>query len=125
MADQQNHSSDHDRAAATSLTAADRARLVAVLGRLGSEHVGERAAAGLLASRMLHDKGLGWDEVLAPSAPAVEDTWRQQAIEAARYPGLLTPWEREFVRRLVAFPKISPKQAVTLARIVAKVRGRS
>ena len=37
------------------LTSAERTRLVAILGRLGSEFQGERAAAGLLASRMLRE----------------------------------------------------------------------
>jgi hypothetical protein len=44
----------------------DPARLAKVLARLGSDHDGERAAAGLLASRMVREAGLTWDQLLAP-----------------------------------------------------------
>ena len=40
------------------LAPAEVRRLVGILGRLGSDHNGERAVAGLLASRMLRAAGL-------------------------------------------------------------------
>jgi hypothetical protein len=106
------------------LSPSERSRLISVLGMLASEHAGERAAAALLASRLLRDKGLAWGDVVA-AAPAETpdgDAWRRQAMEAARFPGLLTEWERGFLRRLVAFPRISSKQAAALQKIVIKVR---
>ena len=39
-------------------------RLVKVLGMLGSDHAGERAAAALQASRILKEAGLTWHDVL-------------------------------------------------------------
>jgi hypothetical protein len=106
------------------LAPADRSRLVAMLGMLGSAHAGERDAAGLAATRLLRDRGLTWADIVlpgAPSAPSAGD-WRQQAAEAARYPGLLTAWERTFLAKIGHFPRLSEKQQATLAAIVAKVR---
>lgn len=41
-------------------------RLVKFCGLLGSEHAGERAAAGLKASKLLVEHGLTWGDVIAP-----------------------------------------------------------
>jgi hypothetical protein len=89
----------------------------------GSPHDGERAAAALLASRWMRERGLAWIDVLVPAAadaPHVDD-WRRQAAEAAQYPGLLSAWERDFLGKLRAFPKISEKQRGVLERILRKV----
>jgi hypothetical protein len=52
------------------MTSELRNRLVKVLGMLGSPHDGERAAAGLLATKLLTRAGLMWDTVLAvPAGP--------------------------------------------------------
>jgi hypothetical protein len=39
-------------------------RLIGILGRLGSDADGERAAAGLLATQLLQRHGLSWGELL-------------------------------------------------------------
>jgi hypothetical protein len=56
------------------LSAQDRARLAAILGRLGSDHAGERDAAALAASRFLRQRKLAWGDVLGPPAlpPPIE-----------------------------------------------------
>lgn len=41
-------------------------RLVKFCGLLGSDHAGERAAAGLKASKLLIEHGLTWGDVIAP-----------------------------------------------------------
>jgi hypothetical protein len=41
------------------------ARLVKVLGMLGSPHVGERAAAGLKADQLVKQLGLRWPDIIA------------------------------------------------------------
>jgi hypothetical protein len=46
------------------LSPAVREKLVKICARLGSDHDGERAAAGLLASRMLASEGLAWEDVI-------------------------------------------------------------
>jgi hypothetical protein len=48
-----------------SLTAADRAKLGAILGRLGSDHAGERDAAALAANRFILARDMTWPDVLA------------------------------------------------------------
>ena len=52
------------------LTAAERQRLAAILGMLGSDHAGERAAAGLQAEAFRRTHKLTWAELLA--LPPVE-----------------------------------------------------
>jgi hypothetical protein len=47
------------------MTDAERQRLAAILGMLGSEHAGERAAAGLQAEAFRKKHGLAWDQLLA------------------------------------------------------------
>ena len=47
------------------MTNADRQRLAAILGMLGSEHAGERAAAGLQAEAFRRRHGLTWDQVVS------------------------------------------------------------
>lgn len=46
------------------ITDAERARLAAILGMLGSAHDGERLAAARQAEAMRRKLGLSWDEVL-------------------------------------------------------------
>ena len=50
----------------TSLSPEDRTKLIRILGMLGSEFDGERAAAGALASRILKDADLIWADVVSP-----------------------------------------------------------
>jgi len=42
----------------------DKARLIKLLGMLGSDHDGERASAALLATRMLKEAGLVWADLV-------------------------------------------------------------
>jgi hypothetical protein len=44
-------------------------KLVKVLGMLGSDHMGERATAADMASRMLKEAGLTWYDVLDIDEP--------------------------------------------------------
>jgi hypothetical protein len=53
------------------MTDAERQRLAAILGMLGSEHQGERDAAALQAEAFRRKHGLTWAELLAmPEMPA-------------------------------------------------------
>ncbi|HEY2615981.1 MAG TPA: hypothetical protein VGI78_01455 [Acetobacteraceae bacterium] len=52
------------------ITTSERARLAAILGMLGSEHAGERAAAGLQAEAFRRKHGLTWEELLGEAAAA-------------------------------------------------------
>jgi hypothetical protein len=46
----------------------DRQRLIAILGMLGSEHAGERAAAALQADRLRKQLGVTWEQLLSDNA---------------------------------------------------------
>jgi hypothetical protein len=58
------------------ITTSERARLAAILGMLGSDHAGERAAAGLHAEAFRKKHRLTWAELLAlqpePEPPRYE-----------------------------------------------------
>jgi hypothetical protein len=48
----------------SAISTKDRERLVKVLALLSSDQIGERAAAGFAAARLVKDRGLTWDDVL-------------------------------------------------------------
>lgn len=52
------------------MQACDTAKLARVLGLLGSEFAGERAAAALAAHRLMKRLGLTWQDLLAPRRDA-------------------------------------------------------
>jgi hypothetical protein len=66
----------------------DRMRLVKILGMLGSEHNGERAAAALHASAILAEHGLTWDDVLAGpmTGERLAAEWARAMAEAQTQP---------------------------------------
>jgi hypothetical protein len=107
------------------LTGADRARLAAILGRLGSEHDGERAAAGLLATRFMRDHGLTWPDLLAAPAPSTPPPpvtdWRRRAAWCAERAELLSGWEASFLANMAerATPP-TEKQGRVLDRLVQR-----
>ena len=65
------------------MQAGDAARLTRVLGMLGSEHAGERAAAALAADRLIKRLGLSWQEILTPPHDASRDTVRKVTAPSA------------------------------------------
>ncbi len=109
-------------------------RLVGVLGLLSSDQAGERAAAALLASRLVKSNGLTWAELIikagvAQSAlPAGTDTrgrsdLRSNLALCRRHLGRLNDWEAEFVSSLAAQRKPpSPAQSRKLAQIADALR---
>jgi hypothetical protein len=108
----------------TALPAAGRTRLAKLLGMLGSDHAGERDAAGLAAHRLITRAGVTWGELLARPEPKREpqfSTWRATCAELMQRQGDLRPWERKFVADLPAFPRISTKQRYVLGEIADRV----
>jgi hypothetical protein len=53
------------------MTPRDRKKLIRILGLLGSDHPGERAAAALKAHQLVVAAETGWADLLAPPAPRV------------------------------------------------------
>jgi NAD-specific glutamate dehydrogenase len=99
------------------------ARLVKVLGMLGSPHVGERAAAGLKAHELIRQLGLRWDDVITlKSAVAGEndDNWKKMARHCARAD--LSIKERNFITNVLRWRSaLSPKQRQWLEDIYERV----
>jgi hypothetical protein len=114
------------------LTPAELERLRNICARLESDFEGERAAAGLLASRLHRDRGLVCADVVQ-SAPTEHSTpqpsappWRSTVRKFLDKPGSLRAWEKEeFLPSLLRlFQKLSPKQRAVLNQIADRVLGR-
>ena len=111
-------------------------RLVDILGWLGSDHDGERAAAVLLASRMLRAAGLGWGNVIAPGggrAGAAEtfgghaagSTGQADLALCLRWLGEMPVWEIGFVTDLRTRRRLmTPGQAAKLRQVADALRAR-
>ena len=102
----------------------DRDRLAGILGRLASPFDGERAAAGLLATRFLAARGVQWADLLRPRLPAPdrrEDWWALANSLLTDHADRLTDWEAGFLENLVRrFDRLSAKQRAVLDRLARK-----
>ena len=88
----------------SALVPADTARLIKLLGMLGSIHAGERAAAGLKAHNLVAERRLTWADVIAPARLAAP---RPSSVGTREHQGralrLLdcgfgwSDWERDFL----------------------------
>ena len=115
--------------AAPCLAPGMRTRLLGILGRLGSEFDGERAAAGLLASRLLRNEGLSWDQVIGAlqlrppviTPPVSRNPFITVRDLLARLDEL-TAWEREFLASITHRRALTAKQIAVLDRIKAKLQ---
>jgi hypothetical protein len=113
-------------------------RLAAVCARLASDFEGERAVAGLLATRMLNDLGMDWNGLIerafSPRASAPRParftyapTDEETALDVYREllaQDWLNDWERKFVGDLLAKEAValSAKQQNCLRKILNKYR---
>ncbi len=109
------------------LAPSERDRLIKLLNLLASNHAGERDAAGLAAARLLRQRDLSWDEVVAsPEAPRSRLTqfpagWRETVRLCFRRPSALTQWEQDFCGNLLTRTSVSEKQQAVLDRIFARL----
>ena len=108
------------------LASRERSKLAKLLGMLGSDHAGERDAAGLAAHRLLEQHGATWGQVLAvPVAhkEPLQSTWRTVCAELVERSADLRPWEARFVADLPEFRRLSTKQRYVLDEIAERVLG--
>jgi hypothetical protein len=98
------------------LNSTERVRLIKILGKLGSEFPNERAAAGLLATRLLKERGLSWDAVVAPLA------WKTIVRQCLQHKHLLSPEEARYCANLELLDSLSPIQVKTLGWIAKTLR---
>ena len=97
----------------SALAPADTVRLVKLLGLLGSDHAGERAAAGLKANNLVKDRNTTWADVIVPKlAPPRADPRPQPRaapgrVHQSRALVLLecgfvwNDWERQFLLSII------------------------
>lgn len=120
------------------LSSAERNRLVGILGKLGSDFAGERASAGLLATRLLHDRGLCWDDLIPPPgtgragppprpepppAAGPGTAWRDDLALCKRHLAELEPWPADFIISISGWRRaLSVAQMTTLSQIAGKLR---
>jgi hypothetical protein len=110
----------------------DRERLAKLLGMLGSDHLGEVAAAARQAERLRRKAGLTWPEILTSASPPallqVTVPNRPRSVEEAinlciDHRVLLSDWERRFVASISQRPvrRLSKKQLDVLDRLVRAI----
>ena len=106
------------------------ARLGKVLGMLGSDFDGERAAAAAAATRILRENGMAWSDLLVPT-PALPLRPAGAApphVATARwalgFSSILTAREVAFLTDISKVCRITPRQSAWLADIAAKLRAR-
>jgi len=103
-------------------------RLVKILGMLGSQHDGERAAAARKADEIVRTElGMTWTDVLG-AAGGERRKWKEprdtpEAVAMAlAFSECLTEWEHEFLKDVFGKRRFSPKQKDVICRIVDKTR---
>lgn len=122
----------------------DLKRFIQVCGMMGSDGLGERAAAAEAATKMLRSAGLTWEELLRHVAQRVDEEstadakgqttknggWRACDIvrECAKHMDDLTEWQRNFVMGSVPWAerfgpsmRLSPKQWAQFHKIIASL----
>jgi len=107
-------------------------RLVKILGLLGSEHGGERAAAALKADAFVRNLGLRWSDVIsvpvAASLPQGRNVWTRLARYCIERSAHLNARERLFVETILKWqgkPEARPpseKQQDWLRAIFTRLR---
>jgi hypothetical protein len=112
------------RRAVLDLRAAD--RIVKLLGMLGSDHDGERAAAGAAAHRFVRQLGLTWGDIIAapspPIAPENGDDWRRLVRARLLRAHLLSNREHEFLKSMLRWRgEPSEKQVAWVLAIFQRV----
>ncbi len=107
-------------------------RLVKLLGMLGSDHDGERAAAAMKADSFVKGLGLTWRDVVMSTETDVDDLdqqqeagedstdddwWRDAARFYLQWPEDFNDWELDFLYGVLKFRKPSDKQIETIKRL--------
>jgi hypothetical protein len=98
-------------------------RLAKLLGLLGSDHAGERAAAALKADELLKREGLRWCDVIRPREPlAVETSNNSNSAETVFRPSENDDW-RAMVRACMAQAAELSARELQFVRTMTRWRG--
>jgi hypothetical protein len=112
------------------LDPATAAKLVKLLGMLGSNHDGEVAAAGRAVHKLVQTRGLHWLDVITPE-PETLVQWREpgqgdwlDAVMVCVFTrgAPLTAWDKKFLISISQRDNLSEKQQKQLNRILDNCR---
>jgi hypothetical protein len=81
-------------------------RLAKLCGMLGSNHDGERAAAGLKADQLVRNLGLTWADIISSGklrAISFQTDWHRMAAYCHRYRAALNSRDRAFVETMLTW----------------------
>ena len=97
-------------------------RLVKVLGLLGSDAPGERAAAGLKAHELIKSRNLSWGDLIATPAP--DRPWHKMAMRCEAHAHLFNTRELAFIRSMTGWRgEMSEKQRAWLVDLFVRSGG--
>lgn len=101
-------------------------RLSRLLAMTTSNHDGEALNAIRMANALLKKQGRTWDEIFVTPLPADSSPAQPHHVEAetllATRRDILTDFEADFLRGILAFETLSPKQETILRGIRNKAK---
>ena len=104
------------------LTASDRSTIAKLLGLVGSNHDAEALAAARKAHELVKARGITWPDLLGLDAlPPEADHVVVARDLLGKGRGIITRWEAQFLRGILAFKALSDHQRQTLDGIREKV----
>ena len=113
------------------LSDAQRNRLAALLGMLGSADDGERVNASLKVDNFLRSVGLTWRDVLAlerdrdahdaPLDDYDQDDIAEKVSACFEHVDDVKRWDASFIRNVRRYEHLSPKQGKVVVRIFEKL----
>jgi hypothetical protein len=110
------------------MTPIDRKRLIAILGMLGSDQAGERAAAGLKAEELRKKLDLSWDQIIPEKSDGSakqkrgRSDWEEKIEECAKHMDMLSEWEQGFVENMMMWDGApTPRQKAVIDRILRTI----
>jgi hypothetical protein len=104
------------------LTASDRSTIAKLLGLVGSTHDAEALAAARKAHELVKARGITWPDLLGLDAmPPASDHVILARDLLGKGRGIITRWEAQFLRGVLAFKALSDHQRQTLDGIREKV----
>jgi hypothetical protein len=109
------------------MTPVDRKRLIAILGMLGSDQPGERAAAALKAEELRKKLDLSWEQIVgnqpeAKSRGRGRTDWEEKIDECAKNMDMLSEWEQGFVENMMMWDGVpTPRQKAVIDRILRTI----
>jgi len=111
----------------TTLPSSTTTTLLKCLGMLGSDHAGERAAAGLKADQIIRQHGMTWSDLIRVPQYRTEDQpprdWRAMRDYCAAHFYSLRERDRDFIDGLADWRgRLSEKQVAWLIGIYKRLQ---